>query len=57
MTTRQTFIRPAQQFVSFALSALFTVVIFASVSQLAAEPAPDALLARVAAPAAAHVHG
>jgi hypothetical protein len=56
MTTRQAFIRPAQQFFSFALSALFTVVIFTSVNDLAAQPAQDAQLARMAAPAASHAH-
>jgi hypothetical protein len=56
MTTRQTFTRPVQQFVSFALSALFTVVIFTSIDELSAQPAQDALLAQVAAPAASQAH-
>jgi hypothetical protein len=56
MTTRQTFTRPVQQFVSFALSALFTVVIFTSIDELSAQPAHDALLAQVAAPAASQAH-
>ena len=54
MTTRQAFVRPAQQFFAFALSALFTVVIFTSVNELAAQPAHDAQLARATAPAASH---
>ena len=58
MTTRQAFARPAHQLFSLALSALFTLVIFSSVNELAARPAQDAQdaqdaqLARMAAPAA-----
>ncbi len=52
MTPRHAFIRPAQRFVSFALSALLTVLIFSSVNGLAAQPAQDAQLACMVAPAA-----
>jgi len=55
MTTRQAFARPAHRLFSLALSALFTLVIFSSVNELAARPAQDAhdaQLARMAAPAA-----